>query len=107
MKTQMDSWRPPHGPSAESVGSASLKAERLDVAGSGRIDAPAEPAPARAEPTVDTTPTPAEIDRLTGLPIPLRFPWLCGGGSALEDAARRHALFEPGPVLGGRVDTSA
>jgi hypothetical protein len=73
----------------------------------------------RVAPTIADTPTATtpvqqngalpevEIDAVTQLPAPPRFPWLSRLSQQLEHAARQKPAFAPAPILGDHVDRSA
>lgn len=107
---RLNLWQPMRG-DAFGASQASPANRGRNAAGSGRTDAPTEPRPAPAPGGADATagaaPAPAEFDRLTGLPVLPRFPWVSRRSLALEEAARRRAAFMPPAVLGAVVDTSA
>jgi hypothetical protein len=70
----------------------------------------------RIAPTIADTPTATtpvrqsgavpevEIDQVTQLPVPPRFPWLSRLSQQLEHAARQKPAFPPAPVLGDNLD---
>ena len=72
----------------------------------------------RIAPTVADTPTATapvrqssslpeiEIDEVTQLPVPPRFPWLSRLSQQLEHAAPQKPAFAPAPVLGDHIDRS-
>lgn len=77
---------------------------------------PGVTATTRIAPTVADTPTATdavrqngtspevEIDQVTQLPMPPRFPWLSRLSQQLEHAARQKPAFAPAPVLGDNLD---
>ena len=53
-----------------------------------------------------TVATAVEIDRITQLPIALRFPWLSRLSQQLEPVAKQKPAFPSAPILGDNVDRS-
>ena len=45
-----------------------------------------------------------EIDQVTQLPVPPRFPWLSRLSQQLEAVAKQKAAFPSAPILGDNVD---
>lgn len=65
-------------------------------------DTPASTAPVRQSQAVPEV----EIDEVTQLPVPPRFPWLSRLSQQLEHAARQKPAFAPAPILGDNIDRS-
>ena len=47
---------------------------------------------------------PVEIDQVTHLPVPLRFPWLSRLSTQLEPVAKQKPTFPSAPQLGEKLD---
>jgi hypothetical protein len=67
------------------------------------LDSPAADAPLRHGGSVPEV----EIDQVTQLPMPPRFPWLSRLSQALESTAKQKPTFPSAPVLGDNVNRSA
>jgi len=84
----------------------------ISVHGVGRVSSQPAEAPAPAQTTVTTVrasvaPAQVEIDEMTNLPKPPRFPWLSRLSAQLEPAAKQKPAFPSAPPLGENIDAAA
>ena len=77
-------------------GVARVSSQSAETPASNNTDIPA----ARASSSVPAV----EIDKITHLPVPLRFPWLSRLSTELEPVAKQKPTFPSAPQLGEKLD---
>ena len=84
----------------------------ISVHGVGRVSSQPAEAPAPAQTTANAVRTSAahaqvELDEMTNLPKPPRYPWLSRLSAQLESAAKQKPAFASTPSLGENIDAAA
>ena len=77
----------------------------ISVQGVTRVSSqPAETHPPGTETARGSSMSLVEIDQVTNLPVPPRFPWLSRLAAQLEPVARQKPTFASAPQLGENLD---